>query len=1244
MNFRILGPLEVEGDKGLVRIGGRRGRSVLALLLLRVNQLVSRGQLIEELWGECPPATARHTLEAYVSRLRQALAAGANGSLIESQPGGYRICLEEDQLDVFRFERLLKEGRSELDGGALEAAEEKLAAALALWRGPVLADLADELSSESESQRLEELRLAAVEARVEVALQLGRDAELVGELQSLVASNPLRERLRAQLMLALYRSGRQADALAAYRDGRRQLVDELGIEPSRELQELEQAILRHDWELESPATLAEAPVAAATDREITAAPPEAALPERRKIVTVAFCDVMGSMAPDERLDPEVLKASLESAFARMKATAELHGGTIERVTGNAVMATFGVPVAHEDDALRACRAAVELQRRLPELGLQGRIGVSSGEVLTGGSESLAIGETVAVAARLQQAAEPGEVLLAAPTLEFAGVSIEVEPADPLTLAADAEPVPAYRLLAVAEGEAPGPPIELRFVGREPELALLREVWGRVLAEQRCELVTILGEAGIGKSRLVAEALGSLEARVVQSRCLPYGDGITYWPAVEVVGQLEARPPDPVAAAAIRSLLGETDHAASAGEIAWAFRKLLAHEAPLVVVFDDLHRAEETFLDLVEAIALFSSDAPLLVLCMARPELSTKRPDWPVTLRLEPLTDEQVLELIGDRVSAEVRERVARAAGGNPLFVVELLAMAERIFDGEVPATLQALLAARLDQLDEPERSVLEHAAVEGEVFHRGAVQALTQQEPQLTHRLAALLRGGVIRPAPAQIPGEDAFRFSHLLLCNAAYEALPKTTRVELHQRFATWLEEQRLAPVERDQILGYHLAEAADYLQELGSPDPALAERAGEKLAAAGRSALWRDDRRSAASLLERALALTRPTRLDIYLELDLADAVGWLDPLRAVALAEAAAQRAHDAGDTPGEALARVVTARYRSASGDIGPHEVEALAYEALPLLEKTDDHAGLVHVWGALAHPVAGARLRCEDVAEAAEQQLRHARLAGQRGEQRILDELAFALVNGPRSAGEALQTLDERLSEHPSPNTLLRRAMLLAMLGRFREARQLATEAGAQAREFASFDPDDTLAAVATLAGDHETAAQHLRRLCDHLEERGGRGWLSGYAPMLGRELCALGRYDEAEPLAQKGRELGDPEDAFSQMAPRQTQALVHSHRGRHAEAETLAREAVEIGERTDALNMQGDALCDLAQVLEAAGRPAEAAVVLEEALDRYERKQNLAMVHQVQPRLEALRALPTGQAAAPALSRRSAPE
>src|SRR4029453_19264633 len=273
------------------------------------------------------------------------------------------------------------------------------------------------------------------------------------------------------------------------------------------------------------------------------------------------------------------------------------------------------------------------------------------------------------------------------------------------------------------------------------------------------------------------------------------------------------------------------------EIAWAFRKTLEHAAtdrPLAVLFDDVHSGEETFLDLVEHVALLSSGSPILLVCLARPELTERRPAWPVTLRLEPLPADDVEQLIPERIQASLRERIARAAGGNPLFIGEMLAMAG---DGDVvvPPTLQALLAARLDRLEAPERTVLQGGAVEGELFHRGAVQALVPEEPKVTPRLAALVRNGLIAADRARIAGEDGFRFRHLLIRDAAYEALPQAARADLHERFAGWLEEHGISLVELDELLGYHLEQAVRYRAELGQPADAGAAAARERLTTGG-------------------------------------------------------------------------------------------------------------------------------------------------------------------------------------------------------------------------------------------------------------------------------------------------------------------------------------------------------------------------------------------------------------------------
>jgi class 3 adenylate cyclase/tetratricopeptide (TPR) repeat protein len=942
----------------------------------------------------------------------------------------------------------------------------------------------------------------------------------------------------------------------------------------------------------------------------------------RKVVTVLFCDVVGSTALGESVDPEALQELLARYFERMKAIVEAYGGSVEKFIGDAVMAVFGVPVAHEDDALRACRAAVEMRDALPELGVEGRIGVNTGEVLAGREERLATGDAVNTAARLEQAAQPAEILIGEPTLMLARDSVEAEQVEALVLKGKAEPVAAYRLVSLRA--TPERSHATRFVGRKRELAFVHASWKRALSEVRCELVTVAGEAGVGKSRLVAEALTSIDCRRVGGRCPPYGEGITYWPLVEVLKQLNTLPSDPAAAAAIRSLLGENDGASSAEEIAWAFRKLLEEQAPLIVVLDDIQWAEEAFLDLVEAAALLTREAPLLLVCMARPELFERRPSWPAPIRLEPLAGEEAEELLPDTFDGSLRDRIARAAGGNPLFLTEMVAMAAET-EGEVavPATLRALLAARVDQLEPHERSVLECGAVEGEIFHRGAVKALST-DGQLTPTLAGLVRKGLIRPDKAQLPGDEAFRFHHLLLRDAAYDALPKSVRADLHQRFAGWLEQNGTALVELDELLGYHLEQAARYLGELGRDNRELALAAGERLCGAGRRAYWRSDSRTAGVLLERGLSLTRPYRLDLRREIELAGALYWTDLAGGVAVADAAAERAAAEGDEADAALARMVAAMARMNYHGDSPDEVERRAQDALPLLDAADDE-GLFHVWNARAW-VANMRQRYEDWAQANEMAIRHARRAGH--PQYAVLGLAVALTFGPRPADEALATLDAVLTDQPDPGALLLRAQLLAMLDRIDEAWAAALSAGERLRELGLATTGAWVADVARLAGDYETAASQLQDACDMLEAIGNTGELSTYAPMLGRVLCELGRHDEAEVLAQRGRQLGDPEDNMTQTLWRQVQALVHSSRGQHIEAELLAREAVDIALQGDSLVAHGDAFFYLGEVLEASGCRGEAAAALRESLDNYERKRDIPLARRTRERLAALQETP----------------
>jgi class 3 adenylate cyclase/tetratricopeptide (TPR) repeat protein len=927
----------------------------------------------------------------------------------------------------------------------------------------------------------------------------------------------------------------------------------------------------------------------------------------RKVVTVLFCDVVGSTALGESVDPEALQGLLARYFERMSGIVESHGGTVEKFIGDAVMAVFGVPVTHEDDGLRACRAAIEMRDALPELGVEGRIGVNTGEVLTGTEERLATGDAVNVAARLEQAAEPGEVLIGAETVALVGPSVRLGADRLLELKGKSEPVAGHPLVSILE--TPERSHASRFVGRERELQQLVDAWDRALAGASCELVTVVGDPGVGKSRLVAEALARIDVRVVRGRCLSYGEGITYWPVIEVVKQLHARPDDEHAAAAISSLLGETETFAGTDEIAWGFRKLLEAQAPLVVVFDDIQWGEETFLNLVESTALLSTGAPLLLLCMARPELLDRRPGWPAVLRLDPLPEDEAGALIGDAVSDEIRERIIHTSGGNPLFLTEMAALGE---DAEVPATLRALLAARLDQLDERERSVLERGAVEGELFHRGPVQALGPEEAEVTPRLAALVRRDLVRPDLPVLPGEDAYRFRHLLIRDAAYEALPKATRAELHHRFAKWLEKHGRSLVELDEILGYHLEQAALYLAELGRSDPALAEGASRRLAAAGERMYWRGDRMAALSLLGRAMRLVDEPDAHTAVAFAMSQTTaGGAEPIL-----EEAALQADARGDEAGAAFARALAGNMRIWLGEGTSEEAERLARAALPLLETKQDHAALAQTWYALANGAYNNNGRHDEIVEAAEMARRYETLV-RRPHDRTDGLIAMGLWFGSCPVTDALDRLDALGDD---PLVALTRAVLLAASDRDDEARALAQAAEKRARELGG-DAHPEIAEIESLSGDHEAAAARYGLWSDLQAARGVVAGVASYSAVQGRELCLAGRYEEAERHAAP---VPSPPGSDAVPFRWQVLALLSSYRGDDAKAERYARDAVAYFSKTQSPKFQADAHCDLAEVLEAAGCRGEAITAWTEALDRYERKGIVPLARRVSERLASL--------------------
>jgi class 3 adenylate cyclase/tetratricopeptide (TPR) repeat protein len=971
--------------------------------------------------------------------------------------------------------------------------------------------------------------------------------------------------------------------------------------------------------------------------------------ESRKTVTVLFCDVTGSTALGERIDPESLRNVMARYFETAKEAIERHGGTVEKFIGDAVMAVFGVPVIHEDDALRAVRAAADLRDALVPLNeeleqrfqtrLQLRTGVNTGEVVTGTEERLATGDAVNVAARLEQAAQPGEILLGGETLRLVRGAVEVEPVAPVEAKGKSEPLAAYKLVGVDQESAArahiGP-----MVGRKRQRHVLEESFANVVADRTCHLFTVLGTAGVGKSRLASEFLDGLDgATVVTGRCLSYGEGISYFPVTEVAIQLKA---DPAEHAGLASILGDDDAPSSPDEIAWAFRKLLeqrAGEGPVVVVFDDIHWGEPAFLDLVEHVADFSREAPILLLCMARPELLDRRQSWgggklnATNVLLEPLGTDEAAELLASLLPAQVedglRNRILDAAGGNPLFVEEMVAMvAERqTGNGElaeitVPPTIQALLAARLDQLDPHERVVLERGSVEGNVFHRGVVEALAPDEREVPRQLMSLVRKELVRPDRSQLSGDDAFRFRHLLIRDAAYDALPKGERADLHQSFAAWLEEHGAELVELDEILGYHLEQAWRYRTELGAAsDPELMNAARTRLEAAARRAMLRDDWAAALNLIDRALALVREGEIDLLLETDRLNTVFYSGEVQlAYEAAGALGERAAAHGDRIAERAAAIERTKFATFVNPEGAaDELERLVNEALPEFEEADDSLALYVGYfgrGAAAH----LRGRMDEGREAMDRASDLAEGLGLPHLQAWVQPYRVATrFHGTTPLVEVIAWTDEQeAAGFSSPILQNDRALGLAMLGRFDEARSRSKELQTELEERGSLVALALLLGMLTpeterLAGDPAAALAASKRGCQMFEEAGERSWLSSALGIQGQALYELGDLDAAFEAAGRGLELGASDDAYTQILSRGVQAKVLARRGSFGEAERLAREACELADATDMPAPRGGAYEDLAHVLYLAGKPGEAERAIERAVEIYDAKGAVAM-------------------------------
>jgi class 3 adenylate cyclase/tetratricopeptide (TPR) repeat protein len=1037
--------------------------------------------------------------------------------------------------------------------------------------------------------------------------------------------------------------------------------------------------------------VAGAPICQSCGATLSATPPPAT--GARKVVTVLFSDVTGSTDLGQRLDPESVRQLLGRYFEEMRSVIERHGGTVEKFIGDAVHAVFGVPRLHEDDALRAVRAAVEMREALGKLNrefeaawgtsISTRTGVNTGDVIAGDPErthSLVVGDTVNVAARLEQSAEPGEILIGEATLRLVRDAVVVEPLGGLSLKGKTEPVPAWRLLEVYPG-APGwtRRLDSPLVGREHELALLQESLELVTASPGCQVVTVMGVAGSGKSRLANEFLSRLggRARVVKGRCLAYGEGITFWPIVESVRDaagISTQDSSEEAHRKVMELLPSTDDAPLVGErlaallglhpampgiqeTFWAVRKLfegLAAGRPLIALFDDIHWGESTFLDLLEYLGDWIRETPVLIICLARPELLEERPGWMTAktnatlLALNPLTEAEsdglIVNLVGGAdLDREARSRIAEVAEGNPLFVEETLRMlvddghlrrsngqwvlARDLSSLSIPVTLHALLGARLEMLESEERAVIERASVVGRVFWWTAVSELSPEElkPNVGRYLQSLMRKELIRPDYTYLGQEDAFRFAHILIRDAAYNGLPKAVRADLHERLVDWIQERsRDRPGEFEEIIGYHLEQAHRTLLELGPMTErvgAVGIRAAVPLKSAGRRAFARGDMPAAVNLLSRAASLlpeSHPERLELLPELAFA-LLETGDLARLQSVVAETSELASASGDAGLQGRAVILGLWMRLFTNPEGwAEEAQREAGRVISDFDKLGDERGLARGWSllGLVHFAMGHFGEAEGAWEKASI---HARRAGDhRDELESLSWVPLSVWAGPTPAEEGIRRCQEILDRAQGDKKAISTALFVqaeleAGQGHLEEARTLIARARALLEEVAltvwSAGPLAQFAGLVELwAGDPVAAEQVLRWGYDQLSGIGEMAWLPTVAGILAECLYEQERYDEADELTRSTEEAAGTEDIYSQVLWRTVRAKVLAQRGQVEEAERLAGESVALAGGTDFLQLHARALMNQAEVLLLSGRSPVAQPAIREAIRLFEAK------------------------------------
>ena len=1237
MEFRILGPMEVLDGLRRVDLPAGRARALLALFILRAGEAVAVDRIIDDLWGEHPPPTVHTIVQGFVSRLRKILEPGRDPreqpAILQTAGQGYRLAIDPEAVDAHRFTRLLEEAR-DVDH---EARSSLLRGALALWHGPALADFTYEPFAQQPIAALEELRVVAIEERIDTDLALGLHGQVVPELERLLTAHPFRERIRGQLMLALYRSGRQRDALAAYRGARDLLVEELGIEPNPALRRLERAILKQD-----PSLAPRAPVVPRPAQPVRSE----WLPRERRTVTALVADLAASY--DHDIDAEALDRLIRRAIEVASGVLRRYGARVEPAAGQALVGLFGLPRAHEDDAVRALRAAAELSRVAETLAANdavrflARAGIDTGEVIVGPVDGAVqdgvTGLVVANAARLHAAAGAGEVLVGTATQRLVRGRAVLLPAHDID--ADGHPVKAWRLRGDVSATPVGPP-DAPMRGRQRELTSLRTAFRTTVRTATPFWLTVLGEAGIGKSTLAAAFARSIgtSARVVTGHCPAYGEGITFLPLREALFEAAS----PGGWAALASLVGSDDAvqvaaavglrpaARSPDQLFPAMRRLIetmARQRPLVIVIEDIHWAEPTLIELLDYISTTASGA-IFLLCLARPELLTEA-GASTTLTLDSLPDDDLEHLIADRATTtldpdEIR-RIARKACGNPLFAEQLLAALAEADVDVVPASLRSLLAMRLDRLGPAERDLLRCAAVIGTECDETALLAVL---PDAAHPFLARHLDSLVGKQLIERTGPTTLSFRHVLIQLAAYQSMTRQDRAGLHERYAGWLEAVPSALPELDEIVGYHLEQAVEHRRAIGAIDatlPQLSTRAGERLSKAAEGALARVDNTAAENLLSRARGLLpagHPRREWVSQRLAETDLVLGRHRQGQEVLDELIAH-ARASGDTSYERFARLERARIQLVVDPVPLSAIRREAEDSMAFYSQTGDVAGRNK-----AEFLLGCVLQLEGrVVKAAQTFLDGLAVADRAGEVREAMAYRWLLAEttelGPTPVADCID-LCERLvnargMEHPG--VLIELAMLNAMRGRFDEARRLNDRARlivverVRARRLLRWVAHSN-ARIELMAAQYAAAEREFRVALTSTRELGEREPTAMVASRLASTLRAQGKHDEAAAFAAESAQAAPPGAVEAQARSLAAVARAASAASDHRRAENIARQAIDRAP-LEMPNLRADVMVDLAEVLRARGHEREAVAIAYGAARLYEGKGNTASMARIE--------------------------